>query len=110
MDTVNRPAQRDRSIAQGVLTLATLRVLEHLTQRGLANVQECITPQMIGVDFLMCVNRHASPPSVFAEPCWQVNGRVRDRRGPSEQRPSAVDESPDPAGPTSAMRAPGACR
>jgi hypothetical protein len=91
VDTVYWPPEGDRTITQRVLALAALRVLEHLTQRGLANIQECIPPQVIGADLLMCINRHASPPSASARPCWQVDSRARDRLARSMLEASTVD-------------------
>jgi hypothetical protein len=79
VNAVYRPTEGNRSLTQSVLALATLGVLEYLTLRGLADIQECVASQMVGADLLMRINMHASPPSVFATPCWPGHSRVCDR-------------------------------
>jgi hypothetical protein len=38
-DALSGPAQRDRPLAQGVLALSALAVLDHLAQRALSDVE-----------------------------------------------------------------------
>ena len=61
MHALDGPAHRDRTIAQGVLALGALGVLEHLALRGLAHVDEGVAPQMVGVDLQGVVSRHTHP-------------------------------------------------
>src|SRR5271167_5265113 len=62
-DALDRPAKRHRALTKRILALGALRVLEDLAQRRLADVQERVASQVIGVDLLMVVSRHASPPT-----------------------------------------------
>ena len=50
VNTFRRPAERDCSIAQRILTLGALDVLEDLPLCGLSQVNECIPTQMLGGD------------------------------------------------------------
>lgn len=52
-DLLGRPAQGDGALLEGVLPLGALGVVEHLLQRGLADVQIGIALEMFRGDFLM---------------------------------------------------------
>ncbi len=65
-DPIERPAERGRSIAQRVLALRTLGVLENLAQRRLAHIEVRHAREMCGSDLLMsfdgqCHDRTSSP-------------------------------------------------
>src|ERR1019366_6847501 len=47
-DLLERPAQTDGLLAQRVLPLRALRVLQHLAERGLPNVEVSVAFQMTG--------------------------------------------------------------
>lgn len=55
-----RPTQRHRAPAQGVLTLRALGVLQHLAQRGLANVEIGGALEMFGSDFRFGIHKRAA--------------------------------------------------
>jgi hypothetical protein len=73
------PAQRDRTLAQRVLALGALGVLEHLAQRRLANVQERVATKMVGADLHGRVSGHGGPPTLLPAPCRPANARAGDR-------------------------------
>ena len=60
-DVLQRPAQGDGMLAQGVLPLGTLGILDHLAERGLADVEIGLPLQMSRLDFLVDVWRHRPP-------------------------------------------------
>src|SRR5206468_12414147 len=53
------PTQSDGTLAQTVLPLGAFGVLEHLTQRGLADIEISIALEVIGLDFRVRVVGHA---------------------------------------------------
>src|SRR5690606_39263870 len=79
-DALDRPTQGDCALAQRVLTLGALGLLEHLTQRGLPDIEERIALQMLCVDLVRTVSRHGAPPRGLAGPCWRARARERARQ------------------------------
>jgi IstB-like ATP binding protein len=57
-DPVGRPAERDRSLAQRVLALGALGVLEHLAERALPDVQVRMTHEVAGADLAVLLRVH----------------------------------------------------
>jgi hypothetical protein len=55
-DTVQRPAKGNRPLAQRVLPLGALGVLEHLAQRARADIQVCLALEVRG-GALLCISR-----------------------------------------------------
>src|SRR5450631_3229962 len=90
MYTLERPTQRDCAVAQRILTLCALGVLQHLAQAGLAYVQVRVAAQMIGSDFVGEVfRRHETPPAGRARPCWPTAARGPARCAAALQAPPA---------------------
>src|SRR5207244_13458339 len=76
---LDRPAQRHSLIAQCVLTLRALGVLQHLTRTGLAHIEKRIPAQMFGAYLAMELSKHASPAIATAAPCSRSRARAPDR-------------------------------
>ena len=52
-DPIFGPAQRDGPLPQSILALGAFAIVEHLAQRGLADVEIGVAFEMIGLYFLM---------------------------------------------------------
>jgi hypothetical protein len=52
-DPIVRPPQGDSMLAQAILPFGALRVLEHLTERGLPDVEIGVPLQMVCIDLLV---------------------------------------------------------
>jgi hypothetical protein len=57
-DLLDGPAQCHCLLAESILALGALLVLEDLTDRGLPNIQVSVALQMAGVHFLMSIGSH----------------------------------------------------
>ena len=71
MDTLDRPAERHGSIAQCVLPLRALGVLQYLPRGRLPDIKKSIAAQMFRAHLSMELSKHASPVIETATPCWR---------------------------------------
>ena len=58
MNALDRPAQGDGAVAQGVLALGALGVFHDLAQRRLSHVQKGIASEMVGGHFRQAFSKH----------------------------------------------------
>src|ERR1700732_3718345 len=70
MDALDRPAERHGPIAQRVLALRALGVLQYLARSRLSHIEEGIAAQVFRAHLSMELSKHASPVIVTATPCW----------------------------------------